>query len=269
MLFPNFTRNLADSMRREVELVFDQIMREDRSVGDLLTADFTYVDEVLAKHYGIPNISGSKFQQVKLTDPNRFGILGKAGVLTMTSLANRTSPVARGKYVLEVLIGSPPPPPLPAVPPLKEAVDNQQNLTVRQRMEQHRDNPACRSCHQLMDPIGMAMENFDAVGLWRKADLGHPIDPSGTMYDGAKLENPVSVRQAVVNRSDAFYVNFAQNLFAYGVGRVLDYRDMPAVRTIARTAMRSNNKFSAFVMGVVNSPSFQMTTNHNEETVQH
>jgi len=262
-LFPNFTRNLGVSMRREVELLFESIIREDRNVTDLLTADYTYVDEVLAKHYGIPNVLGSRFQKVALTDPNRFGIIGKGGILTMTALANRTSPVARGKYILEVLIGNPPPTPPPNVPKLKEAGDNEKVLTVRERMEQHRANPTCNACHQIMDPIGMALENFDAVGLWRSKDGGFPIDPSGKMFDGSKLDGPASVRQAVLNHSDAYLLSFAQNLLAYGVGRVLDYNDMPTVRAIARDASKSGDKFSAFVVGIVKSPLFQMSRNNN------
>jgi mono/diheme cytochrome c family protein len=268
-IFPNFTRNLANSMRREVELLFDSVVREDRNVGDLLTADYTFVDEVLAKHYGIPNVLGSRFQRVTLTDPNRFGLLGKGGILTMTALANRTSPVARGKYVLEVLVGTPPPKPPPNVPKLKEAGDNEKVLSVRERMEQHRANATCSACHQIMDPIGLALENFDAVGLWRTRDGGFVIDPAGKMYDGSKLDGPVSVRQAVVNRSDAFLGSFTQNLLAYGVGRVLDYRDMPTVRSITREAARNNNRFSAFVMGVVKSPLFTMSRNNNTTVQQH
>jgi hypothetical protein len=187
--------------------------------------------------------------------------MGKAGVLTMTSLANRTSPVARGKYVLEVLIGSPPPPPLPSVPPLEEAVDNQKALSVRERMEQHRANPACASCHQLMDPIGLALENFDATGVWRNNDSGSRIDPSGTMFDGTELNGPISVRQAVLNRSEAFIGAFTENLLAYGLGRVLDYRDMPTVRSIQRAAATTDNRFSSFILATVKSPAFQMTRN--------
>ncbi len=266
-IFPNFTRNLGNSMRREVELLFESVVREDRNIVDMLTADYTFVDEVLAKHYGIPNVLGNRFQRVTLTDPNRFGLIGKGGILTMTALANRTSPVARGKYVLEVLIGTPPPNPPPNVPRLKEAGDNEKVLTVRERMEQHRSDPVCSSCHKIMDPIGMALENFDAVGLWRTKDGGFPIDPKGTMYEGSRLDGPASVRQAVVNHSDAFITNFTQNLLAYGVGRVLDYHDMPMVRSIARDAAKNNNHFSAFIMGIVKSPLFQMSKNNNT-TVQ-
>jgi hypothetical protein len=264
MFYPQFTRNLAVSMRREIELLFDSIVRENSNVVDLLTADYTFVDEILAKYYGIPNVLGGRFQRVQLTDPNRFGILGKGGVLTMTALANRTSPVARGKYVLEVLIGSPPPTPPPNVPPLKEAGGDGEVLSVRERMEQHRKNEPCRSCHQIMDPIGMALENFDPMGVWRIRDGGFPIDPSGQMYDGTKLDGPVSVRQAVLNHSDAFVSNFAERFLEYGLGRVLDYRDMPMVRSIVRGAAKENDHFSAFVLEVVRSPLFQMSKNNNE-----
>ena len=257
-IFPEYSRTLGESMRREVELFFGSIVREDRNVLDLLTADYTYVDEVLARHYKLPVEPGNRFRRVQWTDPNRFGLLGKAGILMMTSLANRTSPVARGKYVLEVLIGSPPPAPPPAVPKLKEAVENERNLSVRERMEQHRANPSCSGCHQMMDPIGLALENYDAVGLWRAKDNGQPINSSTVMFDGTKLESPAAVRQAILNRSEAFLGSFAENLLAYGLGRVLDYRDMPTVRAIAQDAGRNNNRFSSFVLGIVKSKPFQM-----------
>ena len=257
--FPNYTRNLGESMRREVELLFDSILREDRSPVELLTADYTFVDEVLAKHYGIPNVVGSRFKRVPLTDPNRFGLVGKAGLLTMTSLANRTSPVARGKYVLEVLLGTPPPSPPPAVPPLAEAVNNEIALTVRDRMEQHRASPACSACHQIMDPIGLALENFDAVGVWRTNDSGFRIDPSGTMFDGMGLDGPAGVRQALLDRTQSYLRGFTESLLAYGLGRVTDHRDMPTVRAIMREAMDNDNRSSSFVLGIVESEPFQMS----------
>ncbi len=257
-IFPEYSRTLGESMRREVELFFGSIASEDRNVLDLLTADYTYVDEVLARHYKLPVEPGNRFRRVQLTDPNRYGLLGKSGILMMTSLANRTSPVARGKYVLEVLIGSPPPAPPPAVPKLKEAVENEKNLSVRERMELHRKVEPCASCHKMMDPIGLAMENFDAIGLWRTRDNGQAIDPSTVMYDGTKLESPAGVRQAIANRSDAFLGSFTENLLAYGLGRVLDYRDMPTVRAIAQEAAKTNNRFSSFVFGIVKSKPFQM-----------
>jgi hypothetical protein len=258
-MFPNYTRNLGTSMRREIELLFDSIVQEDRNVQDLLTADYTFVDETLAKYYGIPNVLGNRFQRVQLTDPNRFGLIGKGGILTMTALANRTSPVARGKYVLEVLVGTPPPNPPPNVPKLKESNTTEKVLTVRERMEQHRANQPCSSCHRIMDPIGLALENFDPIGMWRTRDGGVTIDPSGTMYDGSKLDGPVSVRQAVVNHSDAFIGSFTQNLLAYGVGHLLDYHDMPAVRSIQHSAAKDNYRFSSFVIDIVKSPLFQMS----------
>jgi hypothetical protein len=265
-LFPNFTRNLAQSMRREVELLFESVVREDRSILELMTANYTYVDEVLARHYGIPNVVGPRFQRVTLSDPNRFGLLGKAGILVMTALPNRTSPVARGKYVLEVLIGTAPPTPPPNVPPLKEAGDFEKVRPVRERMEQHRKVEPCRSCHQIMDPIGMAFENFDAVGLWRTKDSGAPIDPAGQMYDGTALSGPASVREAVLRHPEAFTRNIAEQMLEYGLGRLVDDNDMPVVRAMARDAAKKNNRFSAFVLGVVKSPSFQMSRNLTAET---
>jgi len=259
-IFPNYTRNLAQSMRRETELLFDSIVREDRNVMDLLTAKYTYVDEVLAKHYGIPNISGSRFHRVELSDPNRYGLLGKGAILTLTSLANRTSPVARGKYVMEVLIGSPPPPPPPVVPPLKENVNNEKVLSVRERMEEHRKSPACAGCHKMMDPIGLSLENFDATGKWRVNDGPQAVDPVAEMYDGSKLNGPGSLREAVLKHSDALVTNFTDNLMAYALGRILDYRDMPAVRSVRNQAAKSDYHFSAFVMGIVKSAPFQMRT---------
>jgi len=259
-IFPDFTRNLATSMRREVELLFDSVVREYRPVTELLTADYTFVDEVLARHYGIPNVAGPRFRRVTLTDPNRFGLLGRGAILTQTSLANRTSPVQRGKYVLEVLFGAPAPLPPPSVPPFPESVNNERVLSVRERMEAHRQNAACAGCHKIMDPIGLALENFDATGRWRNTDGGVPVDPSGQLFDGTPMVGPVSVREALVKHQEAFLGAFAEHFLSYGVGRVLDARDMPAVRTIAKMAGRENDKFSAFVMGVVTSAPFQMRT---------
>jgi hypothetical protein len=262
--FPDYDRTLGESMRREVELLFESIMRENRNVLELLTADYTFVDEVLAKHYKLPVEVGSQFRRVQLTDPNRFGLIGKAGILTMTSLANRTSPVARGKYVMEVLMGSPPPAPPPNVPKLKEAVENEKVLSVRERMIQHRSNEPCRSCHQMMDPIGLALENYDAIGLWRTKDSGQTIDPSGVMFDGTKLDGPPSVRQALLNHSEVFIGTFTENFLSYAMGRVLDYRDMPAVRSIVREAAKNDNRFSEFVLAITKSRGFLMTKDHQE-----
>ena len=258
-LFPNYTKNLSLAMTNETELLFDSIMREDRNVLDLLTAKYTFVNEILAKHYGIPDIVGNRMRRVALTDPNRYGILGQGSFLMLTSIANRTSPVQRGKYVMEVLLGSPPPPPPPNVPALKENLAvNEKPLSVRERMEQHRENEPCHTCHQMMDPIGLALENFDAVGVWREKDSGSLIDASGRMFDGSKLDGPVSLRNAILNHSDSFLGTFAENLLAYGLGRVIDYRDMPVVRSIEQSAAKNGDRFSSFIFGVVDSTPFQM-----------
>jgi hypothetical protein len=259
-IFPDFTRNLAQSMRREVELFFDTVVREDRSVKDLLTADYTFVNETLARHYGLPDVSGPRFRRVTLTDTNRHGLLGRGGILTMTSLANRTSPVIRGKYVLEVLLGAPPPLPPANVPPFMETVNNEPVRTVRERLEQHRKNPTCAGCHRIMDPIGLTLENFDAIGRWRNNDGGFRIDPSSELYDGRKLDGPVSVQRALVSYMDAFRHGLAEQLLTYALGRLLDERDLPAARAVARAATRDHDRFSAFVMGIVQSAPFQMRT---------
>jgi hypothetical protein len=265
-LYPNFDRNLADSMRRETELLFDSIVHEDRNIVDLLTANYTFVDELLAKHYGIPNVLGPRFRRVTVTDENRLGVLGHASILTLTSVSNRTSPVQRGKWVMIALLGTPPPPPPPGVPPLKDTGENEKVQSVREKMEEHRKNEPCRSCHQLMDPIGLALENFDGIGSWRAKDGGLPVDASGRMFDGAKLDGPVSLRKAVLNHSDAFIGTFTQNLLAYALGRVVDYRDMPMVRSIEQEAARNDDRFSSFVLGIVKSMPFQMRRAEGSET---
>jgi cytochrome c551/c552 len=261
--YPDFDRTLADSMRRETELLFESVVREDRNVVDLLTADYTFVNERLAKHYGIPNILGNRFRRVSLSDPNRFGLLGQASILTLTSTAIRTSPVQRGKYVMEVLLGTPPPPAPPNVPALPENAESRTGhvakpLSVRQRLEEHRKNPNCAGCHKMMDPIGFSLENFDVLGVWRTNDSGYRIDPSGTMFDGAKLDGPASLRQAILGHSDLFLETFAGNLLAYGMGRVLEPSDMPVVRSVVKEAGRNNDRFSALVLAIVKSTPFQM-----------
>ena len=262
-LFPDFDKTLALSMQRETEMLFDSVVREDRSVLDLLTANYTFVDERLAKHYGIPNVLGNRFRRVTLTDPNRFGLLGHGSILTLTSTAIRTSPVQRGKYVMEVFFGTPPPNPPPNVPALPENSDSRTGhaaklISVRERTEEHRKNPVCAACHKMMDPIGFALENYDAVGVWRTNDSGFKIDASGKMFDGAKLDGPASLRQAVLNHSDSFISAFSENLLAYGLGRVVDYRDMPFVRGVDREAAKNNYRFSSFVLSIVKSTPFQM-----------
>jgi hypothetical protein len=261
--FPDFDDNLRQAFQRETELLFENILRQDHSVVELLNADYTFVDERLAKHYGIPNILGSRFRRVPITDENRRGLLGHAGILTLTSAANRTSPVQRGKWVMEVLLGTPPPPAPPNVPALPENSEGRTGhvakpLSVRERMEQHRKDANCAGCHKLMDPIGFALENFDAIGVWRTRDSGFSIDAAGQMFDGAKLNGPVSLREDLLSHSKDFIQAFTENLLAYGLGRVIDYRDMPVVRAIDREAARSDNHFSAFILGIVKSAPFQM-----------
>ncbi|MCW3097436.1 MAG: hypothetical protein JWL77_3054 [Chthonomonadaceae bacterium] len=255
--FPNVNSNLLHSMRRETELFFTNLVQEDRDVMELLTADYTFVDENLARHYQIPDIAGPRFRKVKLWDENRRGLLGQAGILTVTSFANRTSPVVRGKWVLDTLLGAPPPEPPANVPPLQEASSETRLRTVRERLEEHRRNPACASCHTMMDPIGFALENYDATGAWRSRDSGFAIDATGQLVDGTRLDGPGTLTKALVDHSDAFLSAFTQKLLTYALGRGTEYYDMPAVRAIDRTAARSNNHFSAFVLGVVKSVPFQ------------
>ncbi len=258
-IYPNFSVNIATSMRRETELLFDNLIRENRGILELLDANYTFVDEVLAKHYGIPNVLGNRFRKVEVTDENRRGILGQGSFLTLTSITTRTSPVARGKYVMEVLLGTPPPAPPANVPPLKDGPEGGKINSVRESMEAHRKQEPCRSCHQMMDPIGFALENYDAIGLWREKDNGVKIDASGRLFDGTKLTGPGDLRRALLARSDAFMGGFAESLLAYAAGRVLQPTDMPAVRSIERDAARDGNRVPAFIMAVVNSAPFRMS----------
>jgi cytochrome c551/c552 len=263
-----FTDNLRQSFRRETELLLDSVMREDRSVIDLLNADYTFVDESLAKFYGIPNVRGSRFRRVPVPDDARRGLLGQASILLVTSVANRTSPVARGKWVLENLLGTPPPLPPPNVPPLDTDASAQQPASVRERMEQHRGNPVCASCHKIMDPIGFSLENFDLIGQYRTKDGDTLIDPSGQLVDGTKVDGPASLRNALLSRSDVFVRTMTEKLLAYGTGRAVKYYDMPVVRSIDRDAARNNNKFSSLIVGIVESDPFQMKIKQQQETKQ-
>jgi len=259
LLFPQYDDTLAQAMQRETELFFDSIVREDRPVLDLLTADYTFVNERLAKHYNIANVTGSEFKRVALPEYRR-GLFGQGSILTLTSVADRTSPVQRGKWVMEVLLGSPPPPPPPNVPALDDtkAAIGGKNLTTRERMEEHRKNPACTSCHKVIDPLGLALENFDATGAWRIKDNEVAIDSVGDLYDGTKMEGPAGLRQAILKHSDVFLLSFTENLMTYALGRRVEYADMPAVRAIIRDASKSNNRMSSFILGVVNSAAFRM-----------
>ncbi|HEV3216382.1 MAG TPA: DUF1592 domain-containing protein, partial [Vicinamibacterales bacterium] len=255
--FPDFDDNLRQAFKRETELLFQSIIRENRNVTDLLTADYTFVNERLAAHYGIPNVYGSHFRRVKVTDDARKGLLGKGAILLVTSQPDRTSPVVRGKWILDNLLGSPPPPPPSNVPPL-EASRGKTPKTLRQQMEGHRANPVCASCHKLMDPIGFALENFDAVGAWRTRDADAPIDASGQLTDGTKVDGVVSLREALLKRPEVFVTTFTEKLMTYALGRGLDYHDRPAVRAIVHEAAGGDYRFSALVMAMVRSAPFQM-----------
>jgi hypothetical protein len=256
--FPDFDDNLRSAFRRETELLFRSIMDEDRSVVDLLTADYTFVNERLARHYGIRGVYGSHFRRVRVSDDRRRGLLGHGGILALTSHATRTSPVLRGKWVLENVLGTPPPPPPPNVPALKENEKGQKPRTMREQLAEHRTNPACASCHKVMDPIGFAMENFDAVGAWRTVEGGSRIDASGELADGTRVDGVVELRRALAQRPDVFVGAMVEKLMIYALGRGLTSHDMPAVRAIVRAARPAGYRFSSLVLGVVTSTPFQM-----------
>jgi hypothetical protein len=258
--FPDFHVQLAQAMRRETELFFYSIVREDRSVLDLFRADYTFLNESLARHYGIPGVTGEEFRKVQYPDDRRRGLLGHASVLTLTSHANRTSPVLRGKWVMEVLLGTPPPPPPPGVPDLEktEAAKEGRLLTTRERMELHRSNPTCRSCHQYIDPIGLALDNFDVTGQWRIRENGMPLDTRGELYDGTPVSTPAELQAALLKRPVPLVRTFTQNLMAYALGRRIEYYDKPTVRAIAQAAEKNGYRFSEFVLGVVQSDAFRM-----------
>ena len=256
-----FDENLRLSLRRETELVFETILREDRSIVDLLDADYTFVDERLARHYGIPNIRGSHFRRVTLEkDDPRRGLLGKGSLLVVTSANNRTSPVTRGKWILENILGVAAPAVPANVPPLKENSERTDGkiLSMRERMEEHRVNPGCASCHKIMDPIGFALENFDLSGKWRDAEGKTSVDASGELVDGTKLNGPVSLRQALLSRSDAFVTVATGKLMTYAVGRTITHSDMPAIRSIIRQAARNDYRLSSLILGIVDSAPFRM-----------
>jgi hypothetical protein len=260
VVFPNFDDSLRDAFRREMELFVESVLREDRSVLDLLTADHTFVNERLARHYGIPNVRGEQFRRITLADANRFGLLGKGAVLMATSYPNRTAPVLRGAWILENLFGTPPAPPPPDVEAFPENKDGEKARSVRQIMEDHRAKPACRSCHAVMDPLGFALENFDAVGEWRSRDryAGEAIDASGTLVDGTPVGGPADLRKAIVGRSEQFVQTMTEKLLTYALGRSVEYYDMPTVRQIVRDAKRDHYRFSSIVAGIVKSAPFQM-----------
>ena len=262
-VFPDFDDNLRNAFQREAELFFESMLREDHSVLDLLDADYTFVNEHLARHYGIPNVYGSHFRRITLQDEARKGLLGKGSILTVTSRTNRTSPVLRGKWVLENLLGTPPPPPPPdVVATLEEKNEEGKALTMREQMDQHRDSPACGSCHKLMDPIGFALENFDGIGRWRTTspfgDMNYPIDASGVLPDGTKLQGVVELRQVLLDRPEQFLTVAASKLLTYALGRGLEYYDAPVIREILREAAPHDYRWSYLISGIVHSKPFQM-----------
>ena len=258
--YPNFRDQLARAMQRETELFFYSLVRENRSVLDLFRANYTYVNEALAAHYGIPGVTGEEFRRVNYPDDRRAGLLGHASVLTLTSHANRTSPVLRGKWVLEVLIGVPPPPPPPGIPDLEETTEANEGrlLTTRERMEMHRAAATCRSCHQYMDPIGLALDNFDVTGQWRIRENGVPVDTKGDFYDGTPVSSPAELQRVLLKRPIPLIRTFTQNLMAYALGRRIEYYDAPSIRRIAKDAESDDYRFSDFVLGIVKSDAFRM-----------
>lgn len=262
LLFPDYHEQLAEAMRRETELFFHALVQEDRSLLDLYSADWTFVNERLALHYGIDGVVGEEFRRVRYDDAQRRGLFGHGSVLTLTSHANRTSPVLRGKWVMEVLMGTPPPPPPPGVPELEEtdASRDGQMLTTRERMEMHRANPQCSSCHEFIDPIGLALDNYDVTGRWRIKEYGQELDTRGEMYDGTPVTSPADLRQALLARPVPLVRTFTENLMAYAIGRRIEAEDQPWVRAVAGRARSEDYRMSAFIKGVVESPAFRMQT---------
>ncbi len=258
--YPDVDEQLKASMRRETEAFFRHIVRSNRPVLDLFTADYTFVDERLARHYGIPGVIGAEMRRVTYPDTTRRGLLGHASILTLTSEAERTSPVLRGKWVMEVLLGTPPPAPPPNIPALDETPEAEggRMRTVRERMELHRKNPACMSCHRMIDPIGLALENFDVTGAWRIKDNGAPVDPASALYDGTPLASAHDLQQALMKRSGVLVRTFTENLATYALGRRLAAEDMPMVRAVVRQAATADYTFAAFVTSIVTTPAFRM-----------
>ena len=265
--FPDFDDNLRQSLLTETEMFFSSIVNEDRNVLDLLNANYTFVNERLAHHYGIPDVYGPRFRRVTLTDESRRGLLGQGSVLTVTSYATRTSPVLRGKWILTNILGTPPPAPPPNVPALKENNEGGKILSVRERLEEHRKSPACASCHKIMDPLGFALENFDAIGQWRaKSEDGAPIDASGVLLDGSKVDGPVTLRASLMSRPDVFVSTLTEKLMTYALGRGVDFSDEPAVRAIVARAAADHYRFSDLIAGIVKSPPFRMKIKTAPET---
>jgi hypothetical protein len=257
--FPDFDDNLRRAFRQETQLFLESILSEDRNVLDMLSANYTFVNERLAKHYGIPNVYGSRFRRVEFADNAvRGGLLRQGSILTVTSYATRTSPVLRGKWILDNILGAPPAPPPPFVPALKENQSGAKNLPMRERIAEHRANPACAGCHNVMDPLGFAFENYDAVGRWRTTDENQPVDASGALPDGTKFDGAAALQRALLNRPDIFVGTLTDKLLTYALGRPTEYYDGPATRRIVRNAAAANYRFSSVITGIVASTAFQM-----------
>jgi len=258
--YPNFDDNLAEMMRQETELFFSNLVREDRSILDLYSADYTFINERLARHYGIPGVAGSHFRKVQYPDARRRGVLGQGTMLVQTSMANRTSPVLRGKWVMEVLLGTPPPPPPPDVPDLEAAGEAKEGrlMTTRERLEVHRKNPTCNSCHRFMDPIGLALDNFDVTGRWRSREYGSELDTKGDFYDGTAITSPSELVAVLLKRPAPLVRTFTENLMAYALGRRVEYFDQPTIRSIVKKAESDDFRMSSFILGIVKSDPFRM-----------
>jgi hypothetical protein len=268
--YPAFDRTLRAALRREMEMFVDSVFREDRSVVDLLDANYTFVNERLAAHYGVENIRGDQFRRVTLTDPNRFGLLGKGAVLMVTAYPNRTSPVLRGAYILENIAGTPPAPPPPNVEAFKENKEGEKPKTIREIMETHRANPTCNACHGVMDPLGFSLENFDTIGTYRTMDrfTRTRIDTSGKLVDGTVVNGPSDLRNALLKHPEQFVQTFTEKLTMYALGRGIEYFDMPSVRKIVKDGRRDNYKFSSIVMGIVTAPAFQSSMVESDKVEQ-
>jgi hypothetical protein len=262
--FPDFDENLREAMQQETHLFIASQLQEDRSVMDLLAANYTFVNERLARHYRIPDVYGSRFRRVDFADGIRGGLLAQASILTVTSYPNRTSPVLRGRWLLENMLGAPPPAPPPDVPALKESGADGERRSVRDRLEAHRKNPTCAACHVRMDPLGFSLENFDALGMWRTVSDGAPIDVSAALPDGSRFEGVAGLRKVLISHREDFIRTFTEKLLAYGVGRGLGYDDLPAVRKIARDSAADDDRWSSIIMGIVKSAPFGMSTSAPE-----
>jgi mono/diheme cytochrome c family protein len=261
VMFPDFDENVRKAMRRETELLFASIVRENRSALNLLDADYTFLNERLARHYGIPGVYGDRFRRVMLTDPNRRGLLGQGSILSLTSVATRTSPIIRGKYIVSNFLNNPPLPPPPVVPELEDSKPKDRPSTVREQLELHRRNPACASCHRNIDPVGFALENFNAVGQWQdKTKENLLIDTAGVLVDGTQVNGPVALRNAILSRSEVFVGTITERMLTYALGRGLTPSDMPVIRGIVRSAAKDNYRFTSIVQGIVESMPFQMRT---------